>query len=202
MPKPLTVWITGNCGKFWKRSEYQTTFPASWEICMQVKKQQFKLDVEQQTGSKLGMAYIKDVYCHHAYLMYMQSTSCKMPDWMKHKLESRLPSFKTKERAQSQQQRRQWSNGWEILRVWSKVLEWHPNVCSSQQAGHGCKQSLKEGGNGRRGSYQLQGKWTSSWLISGFPGGSDGKESAYNAGDPGLILGLGRSPGEGNGNPL
>ena len=75
-------------------------------------------------------------------------------------------------------------------------------MCSSQQAGHGCKQSLKEGGNGRRGSYQLQGKWTSSWLISGFPGGSDGKESAYNAGDPGLILGLGRSPGEGNGNSL
>ena len=72
--------------KFWKRSEYQTTFPASWEICMQVKKQQFKLDVEQQTGSKLGMAYIKAVYRHHAYLMYMQSTSCKMPDWIKQKM--------------------------------------------------------------------------------------------------------------------
>ena len=57
---------------------------------MQVKKQQFKLDVEQQTGSKLGMAYIKAVYCHHAYLMYMQSTSCEMLSWMKSKLESRL----------------------------------------------------------------------------------------------------------------
>ena len=52
MPKPLTVWITINCGKFWKRWEYQTTWPASWEIYMQVRKQQLELDVEQQTGSK------------------------------------------------------------------------------------------------------------------------------------------------------
>ena len=50
--KPLTVWITRNCGKFWKRWEYQTTWPASWEICMQVRKQWFELDMEQQTGSK------------------------------------------------------------------------------------------------------------------------------------------------------
>ena len=47
-------WIITNCGKFWKRWEYQTTLPASWEICMQVKKQQLELDMEQQTGSKLG----------------------------------------------------------------------------------------------------------------------------------------------------
>ena len=52
MPKPLTVWLTINCGKFWKRWEYQTTRPASWEICMQVRKQQLELDMEQQTGSK------------------------------------------------------------------------------------------------------------------------------------------------------
>ena len=58
---------------------------------MQVKKQQLELDMEQQTGSKLGKGYIKAVYCHPAYLTYMQSTSCKMPGWMKHKLESRLP---------------------------------------------------------------------------------------------------------------
>ena len=51
MPKPLTVWITINCGKFWKRWEYQTTSPASWEICMQIRKQQLELDMEQQTGS-------------------------------------------------------------------------------------------------------------------------------------------------------
>ena len=46
MPKPLTVWITINCGKFWKRWEYQTTWPASWETCMQVRKQQFELDMD------------------------------------------------------------------------------------------------------------------------------------------------------------
>ena len=51
-PKPLTGWITTNGGKFWKRWEYQTTWPASWEICMQVKKQQSEPDVEQQTDSK------------------------------------------------------------------------------------------------------------------------------------------------------
>ena len=50
--KSLTVWITVNCGKFWKRWEYQTTWPASWEICMQVRKQELELDMEQQTGSK------------------------------------------------------------------------------------------------------------------------------------------------------
>ena len=50
-----------NCGKFWKRWEYQTTWPASWEICMQVKKQQLELDMEQQTGPKLGKEYIKAV---------------------------------------------------------------------------------------------------------------------------------------------
>ena len=52
MPKPFTVWITINCRKFWKRWEYQTTWPASWETYMQVRKQQLELDMEQQTGSK------------------------------------------------------------------------------------------------------------------------------------------------------
>ena len=51
-PKPLTVWITTNSGKFFKRWQYQTTWPASWEICIQVRKQQLELDMEQQTGSK------------------------------------------------------------------------------------------------------------------------------------------------------
>ena len=58
---------------------------------MQVKKQQLKPDMEQQTSSKLGKEFFKAVYCHPAYFTYMQSTSCKMPDWIKHKLESRLP---------------------------------------------------------------------------------------------------------------
>ena len=58
---------------------------------MQAKKQQLEQDMEQWTGSKLGKEYIKTVYSHPAYLTSMQSTSCEMPDWMKHKLESRLP---------------------------------------------------------------------------------------------------------------
>ena len=61
MPKPLTVWITTNCGKFWNRWEYQTIWLASPEICMQVKNQQLELDMEQQTGSKLGKEYVKAV---------------------------------------------------------------------------------------------------------------------------------------------
>ena len=58
---------------------------------MHIKKQQLELDMEQQTGSKLGKEYVKAVYCNLAYLTYMQSTPCEMPGWMKHKLESRLP---------------------------------------------------------------------------------------------------------------
>ena len=57
---------------------------------MQVKKQHFEPDMEKQTGSKLEKEYVKAVYCHPAYLTYMQSISCKTLDWMKHKLESRL----------------------------------------------------------------------------------------------------------------
>ena len=58
---------------------------------MQVKKQQLELDRELETGSKFGKEYVKAVYCHPAYLTYMQSTSGEMLDWKKHKLESRLP---------------------------------------------------------------------------------------------------------------
>ena len=58
---------------------------------MQVKKQQLELDMEQQTGSKQGKEYVKAVYCHPAYLTYVQSVSCEKPGWMKHNLESRLP---------------------------------------------------------------------------------------------------------------
>ena len=79
------------CGKFWKRWEYQTTWPVSWEICMQVRKQHLELDMEQRTDSKLGKEYVKVKYCHPAYLTYIQSTSCEMLGWMKHKLELRWP---------------------------------------------------------------------------------------------------------------
>ena len=71
------MWVTIKCGTFLKRWEYQTTSPASWELCMQVKKQQVELDMEQQIGSILGRDYVKGVYCHPAYLTYMQN------EWVK-----------------------------------------------------------------------------------------------------------------------
>ena len=61
------------------------------EKTTQLKKQELETDMEKWIGSKLGKEYVKAVYCHPAYLTYMQSTSCEMPRWMKHKLESRLP---------------------------------------------------------------------------------------------------------------
>ena len=70
--KSLTVWIITSCGKFLKRWEYRTTLPASRDPCMQVRKQQLELDMEEQTGSKIGKEYTKTVYCHPAYLTYMQ----------------------------------------------------------------------------------------------------------------------------------
>ena len=69
MSKPLTMWITTNCGKFLKKWEYWTTLPASFETYKQIKKQQ------QWTGSKLGKEYVKAVYCHPAYLTHMQCSS-------------------------------------------------------------------------------------------------------------------------------
>ena len=67
-----------------KRWEYQTTLPASWETCMQIRKQQLQLGMEQQTGSKQEKEYIKAVDCHPVYLTYMQSTSWEMLSWRKH----------------------------------------------------------------------------------------------------------------------
>ena len=88
----LSLWLCGSkqTGKFLKRWDYQTTWPASWEICMQVKKQQLEWDMEQQSGSKLGKKYVKAVYCQSDNLTSMKSTLSKMPGCMKHKLESRL----------------------------------------------------------------------------------------------------------------
>ena len=76
--------------KILKEMEIPDHLTCPWKICMQVKKQQLELDVKQQTGSKSVMYYIKAVYCHSAYLIYMQSTSWEMVDWMKHKLESNI----------------------------------------------------------------------------------------------------------------
>ena len=90
MPKPLTVWIKINFGKFFKRWAYQTTdLPVEKPVCRSGSN--LELDKEQQTGSKLGKVYVKAVYWHSAYLTYMQSTSYEMLDWTKHKLESRFP---------------------------------------------------------------------------------------------------------------
>ena len=76
--------VDHNCEIFLKRWEYESTLLASWETCIQDKKQWLEPDMEQLTDSKLGKEYNKAVYCHFAYLIYMQM------DWMKHKLESRL----------------------------------------------------------------------------------------------------------------
>ena len=77
--------------KILKKMEIPKHLTVSREACMQVKKQQLEPDMEQQTGSKLGKEYVKAVYCHFAYLSSMQSTSWKMPGWMKHKLEPSFP---------------------------------------------------------------------------------------------------------------
>ena len=90
MPKSLTMWITTNCGKFYKIWEYQTTWPAWWEISMQVRKQQLELDMEQiglvTNQDELWQGYILSPWL----FTYMQSTSCETLGWMKHKLESRF----------------------------------------------------------------------------------------------------------------
>ena len=79
--------------KLWKilqEMEISDDWSASWEICIQVMKQQLELVMEQQAGSKQGKEYVKAVYCHPAYLTYMQSITTETLSWRKHKLESRL----------------------------------------------------------------------------------------------------------------
>ena len=89
MPKLLTMWVKTN----WKIFTDGNTRPPYMppEKSVKVKKQQLELDMEQRTGSKLGKEYIKAMYCYLCIITYMQSTSCEMTGWMKHKLESRLP---------------------------------------------------------------------------------------------------------------
>ena len=112
-----------NCEKFWKRWEYQSIWPATWEICMQVKKQQLETNMEQWTGSKLGKEYIKAAYCHLAYLTYIKSSvqftsvtqsyptlcdpmDCSMPDLPGH---HQLPEF-TQTRVHWVSEAIQWSH--------------------------------------------------------------------------------------------
>ena len=91
MPKPLALWITRNCGKFWKRWEYQTTLPASWETYMQVQEATVRTGHGTTDWFQIGKGVHQAVYCHPAYLTSMQSTSWEILGWKKHKLESRLP---------------------------------------------------------------------------------------------------------------
>ena len=90
MPKPLTMWITINW-KILQEMGIPDHLTCLLRTYMQVRKQQLEVDMEQQTGSKSGKEYVKAVYCHPTYLIYMQSISCEMPGCMKLKLESRLP---------------------------------------------------------------------------------------------------------------
>ena len=102
--KKIYVWFTDyakafdcadhkkNCGKFLTRWEYQTTWPASWEICIQVKRQQVRTWHGTMDWFQIGKEYVKAVYGQTLLILtYMQSTSWEMPGWMNHKLESRLP---------------------------------------------------------------------------------------------------------------
>ena len=91
MPTPSTVWITINCGKFWKRWEYQTTWPASWEPVCRSGSNSYKWTWNNRLVPNRVKSTFKAVYCHPAYLTYMQSTSGEMLGWMNNKLGSRLP---------------------------------------------------------------------------------------------------------------
>ena len=79
--KLLTVWIITHHEKFLNRWSTRPPLPVSGETCMWVKKQHLESDMEEWTGSKLGKEYNRVIYCHHAYLTYMLSTRCEMPDW-------------------------------------------------------------------------------------------------------------------------
>ena len=91
MPKPLTVWITINCGKFWKRWEYQSTWPASWETCVQVRKQQLELDMEQHTCLQIGKGVRQGCILSLCLFNFCAEYIMRNSGWRKHKLESRLP---------------------------------------------------------------------------------------------------------------
>ena len=83
----MTIWITTNCGKFLRDGNARSPYQSSEK---EFKKQQSETDMEHRTGSKLRKEYDKAVYSHPIYLIYVQNTSCKIPGWMNHKLESRL----------------------------------------------------------------------------------------------------------------
>ena len=138
---------------------------------MQVKKQQLELDVEQQTGFKLGKEYIKALYCHPAYITYMQSTSCKMPDWMKHNLESRMPG-KISIASDTQMTPPLWEKLKELKSLLMKVKE------ESEKAGLKLKiQKTKIMASGSIISWQIDGKTVETmtdFIFMGFKITADG----------------------------
>ena len=157
----MTVWITTNSGKFLKRGEYQTTWPASWEIYMQVKKLQLELDMEQRTDSKLGKEYTKAVYCHPAYLTYMQNTSCEMLGWMKHNLESRLlgeisiTSDTQMTQTLWQKARRNWRASWQKVKEESEKVGLKLNVQKTKIMASGPKHFMANGWGNSGNSVRL-----------------------------------------------
>ena len=121
---------------------------------MQVKKQQLEPDLEQWTGSKLGKKYVKAVYCHPAYLTYMQSTACEMPGWMKQKLESRLPEEISITSDNANDTTLMAESEEELKSLWMKVKE------ESEKVG------LKLMASGPITSWQIDGKTMA--IVTGF----------------------------------
>ena len=121
-----------------KRWEYKTTLLVSWETCIQVKKQQLEPDMEQLTGSKLGKEYVKSIYCYSAFLTYMQSTSCEMPGWINHKLQSRYFQEKYQQ---------------------SQICRWYH---SNGRKWRGTKEPLDEGERGERKGW-LKAQHSKNW---------------------------------------
>ena len=91
MPKPLTVWITINCGKFWKRWEYRSTWPASWETCMQVRKQQLELDMGTTDWFQIGKGVHQGCMLSPCLFNFYAEYIMRNAGWRKHKLEWRVP---------------------------------------------------------------------------------------------------------------
>ena len=129
MLKPLTVWITTNCGIFLMKWEYQTTLPVFWETYMWVKKKQLELDMKQWTGSKLGKEYVKAIYCHPAYLTYTQSILEKVMAPHSSTLAWKLPWMEDPGRLQSMGSLRfghDWATSLSLLTFMHWRRKWRP----------------------------------------------------------------------------
>ena len=169
---------------------------------MQVKKQQVELDMEQQTGSKFGKEYIKAVYCHPAYLTSMWSASCIYWDG-RAQAEIKIARRNINHLRYADNTTIMVESKKELESLLMKVKEESEKVVLELNI-----QKTKFTASGPITSWEIDGERVETardfilWGSKDFPGGSDGKASVYNEGDPGSIPGLGRSFGEGNDNPL